>query len=175
MLPDDRLFMTPKLDADVLEDVVRNVVKELFDTLAARMEDLTKKLDDLQPGGTQSHRNRPRINLALPLRPLAPFSGEFGKKHSMILQGVSQENEDFASAYLESFLTGAALVFYKHKKNIRNAPTTFDEWIDALKEAFPEGRDADLHQMLIYDRRQKACDCPRVSGGVKKVSFTGVP
>jgi len=44
-------------------------------------------------------------------------------------------------------LTGAALVFYKHKKNSRNEPTTFDEWIDALKEAFPEGRDADLHQM----------------------------
>jgi len=52
LLTDDKLFMMPKVDADVLQDVVRKVVKELFDPLAAQMEDLMKKLDDLQPGGT---------------------------------------------------------------------------------------------------------------------------
>jgi len=167
LFPEDRLSMMPKVEEEVLEAIMTRVVKDLFDPLTGQIEELTQKFEDLQTADNPSPRNRPRINLSLPLRPLVPFSGGFGEsvkeftdklKHSMVLQGVSEEDDTFACAYLESFLSGAALVFYKQRKTSRNAPANFAAWIDLVLEAFPEGRDSDVHQMLIYDRKQRACE-----------------
>jgi len=167
LIPEDRLSMMPKVEEEVLEAIMTRYVKDLFDPLTGQIEELTQKFEDLQTADNPAPRNRPRINLSLPLRPLVPFSGGFGEsvkeftdklKHSMILQGVSEEDDTFSCAYLESFLSGAALVFYKQRKTSRNAPANFAEWIDVLLEAFPEGRDSDVHQMLIYDRNQRASE-----------------
>jgi len=76
----------------------------------------------------------------------------------MIFQGVSEEDDTFACAYLESFLSRTALVFYKQRNTSRNAPANFAEWVDVLREAFPEKRDSDVHQMLIYDRKQRVSE-----------------
>jgi len=57
-------------------------------------------------------------------------------------------------AYLESMLGGAALAFFKATKLKTNSPKTFKDWVEKIKLNFPEGRDQDIHQMFLFDRKQ---------------------
>jgi len=79
LLPEDRPLMMPKVEEEVLEAVMTKVVKYLFDPLTGQIEELIQKLEDLQTTDNPAPRNRRRINLSLPLRPLVPFPGGFGE------------------------------------------------------------------------------------------------
>jgi len=102
LFPEDRLSMMPKLE-EVLGAVMTRVVKDLFDPLTGQIEELTQKFQDLQTADNLAPWNRPLINLSLPLRPLGPY-------------------DTFACVYLEAFLSGAALVFYKQRKQVGTRP-----------------------------------------------------
>jgi len=79
-------------------------------------------------------------------------------KQNLILQGISSEENDFMIAYFESMLGGAAPAFFKATKIKTNSPKTFKDWVEKIKLKFPEGRDQDIHQMFLFDRKQKLAE-----------------
>jgi len=50
------------------------------------------------------------------------------------------------------------LLHYRELKNRGNPPTTFTDITEALSIIFPEGKDCDLHQQLLYEKRQKSAE-----------------
>jgi len=106
------------------------------------------------------------LNNFLSFRPPPPFSVAVGKSLSnfldrlnqyMLMQGIdgNGHNDDrFQQAYLENSLTGTALASYKELKKKPNVQD-FSRLVGELKKLYPECRDADLYQQLIYDRKQR--------------------
>jgi len=157
--------MMPKVESEILEAAVSKSVKDIFDPLTQQIEELTQKLEEINARDNHtSNRNKPRILSSFNLRPLPLFTGGFGEsfsefiekmKQNLILQRISLEENDFMIAYLESFLGGSALAFFKATKLRTNSPKTFKDWVEKIKLKFPDGRDCDVHQLLLFDRRQK--------------------
>jgi len=165
LLPEDRdSCMMPKVEEEVLETIVSNTVKGVVDLISELLTQLSLKMEELNEREASVQKSRPKILSAFPMRPLVLFSRGFGESltcfyekfcQNLILQGVSLEDNDFCIAYLESYLSGAALAYFKATKAKQNCPKTFKEWAEKLKWAFPDGRDSDVHQMMVFDRKQK--------------------
>jgi len=161
---DQNFYMMPKVEEEILGTIVSISIKEVFDPFAQQLTELSLRIEELNEKDTSSQKSRPKILSALPMRPLGQFSGGFGESFSnfydkfcqnLILQGVSLEDSTFCSTYLESYLSGAALAYFKKTKAKTNCPKTFKDWIEKIKLAFPDGRDSDVHQSMIFDRKQK--------------------
>jgi len=155
----------PKVESEILEAVVSKSVKEIFDPLTQQIEELTVRLAEINARDDQArNKNKPRICSSFNLRPIPLFTGGFGEcfsefiekmKQNLVLQGISLEENDFMIAYLESLLGGASLTFFKSTQLRTNSPKTFKDWVEKIEIKFPDGRDCDVHQLLLFDRRQK--------------------
>jgi len=151
-----------KFDVDELENTVRDAFQVAVNPLEQRLAALTLKLDN------QAEQNYGRFNPMtagfLALKPPPSFSGAIGESFSgwlekikqyLILQGITEQNDEFRKAYLEANITGTAQAAFREMKQAENPPTTFEEITDALAEIFPENRDSDIHQQILYDKKQK--------------------
>jgi len=88
--------MMPKVEEEILETIVSNSVRGVFDPLAQQLTELTLKIEELNEKDSSGQKSRPKDISALPKRPLGLFSGGFCQ--NLILQGVSLEDNNFCIA-----------------------------------------------------------------------------
>ena len=97
------------------------------------------------------------------IRSPTPFTGTFGESfsewieklnHYMILQGINNNDDLYKVAYLEANLLSSALASF-HELHNSLPRVNFESLVDRLKSVYPDDRDSDLHQQLLYDRKQK--------------------
>uniref|UniRef100_A0A915JS14 Uncharacterized protein n=1 Tax=Romanomermis culicivorax TaxID=13658 RepID=A0A915JS14_ROMCU len=69
----------------------------------------------------------------------------------MPLQGISVTDDVYKEAYLEAKLSGVAQASFKELKRRNNPPTTYDQFKQELIVIYPDSRDSDVHQQIIYD------------------------
>jgi len=157
-------------ELDELEQTVR-------DTLQDVISPLERKLNYLHILAEESHNQPPpRQNInpfalqsLFAFKPPPVFSGAIGDSFSDWLEKInrfyalqnltdSDADENFKIAFLENNLIGSASASYHEIKNRDNPPTTFTDITEALSLLYPEGKDADLHQQLLFDKRQKSTE-----------------
>lgn len=75
----------------------------------------------------------------------------------MTLQGIDKNDDNFRCAYLEANLTGAGLGSIKEVKKAAFGvpPKKYADLVQGLTEIYPVERDSDVHQQLLYDRKQR--------------------
>jgi len=128
----EEVDLMPRVEAEVLETVVEDSVRDVLEPLVRGMEALNVQVDVLAQRAVD--RPRPKIASVLPFRALSHFSGGFGEscseflkklKQLMILQGVTVEDHHFCEAFLESHLTGNALAVFHNIKKDASPPDSF--------------------------------------------------
>jgi len=150
--------------SELVQETVSSALQSFLDPLAAKLENMDIKLNTIQHVGAPNITVSHTLNNFLSFRPPPPFSGAVGESLAnfldrlnqyMLMQGIdgNGHNDDrFQQAYLENSLTGAALASYKELKKKPNVQD-FSRLVVELKKLYPEGRDADLYQQLIFDRK----------------------
>lgn len=74
----------------MLETVVANMVRDIFDPLTQQIDDLTQRIEYFGQEDEQIRQNRPRISIALPIRRIEPFSRGFGRWFSEFIEKFKQ-------------------------------------------------------------------------------------
>lgn len=69
----------PRVKAEVLETVVANTVKDIFDPRTRQIYNLTQRIDHLGNDDQPVRNSRPRINMAMHMSLLSAFTGGFGE------------------------------------------------------------------------------------------------
>jgi len=59
---------------------------------------------------------------------------------------------------LESNLTGLALTAFNNLKPFTQKPTNFTDFVTAPGNLFPDDSDADVHQQMVLDRKQRVTE-----------------
>jgi len=73
----------------------------------------------------------------------------------MILQGLCDQDDKYKIALFGSNLAGGALAtLHELKKDVIN-PITFERLVRGLEDMYHEGMDSDIHQQLVFDRKQR--------------------
>lgn len=99
----------------------------------------------------------------LPIRQPTLFSGSLGENFSewveklekfMTLNGITVQDDEMRQAFLEAHLNGSASAIHDDIKR-RDKPPDYVTLKRLLIEHFPEGRDSDVHQQLLIERKQK--------------------
>uniref|UniRef100_A0A915J880 CCHC-type domain-containing protein n=1 Tax=Romanomermis culicivorax TaxID=13658 RepID=A0A915J880_ROMCU len=72
-----------------------------------------------------------------------------------IVRGMTNANDSYKIALLESYLTADAQASLRELKKKQPSLQTFDDYVTELQVLYPENRDSDIHQQLIYDHKQK--------------------
>uniref|UniRef100_A0A915HYN2 CCHC-type domain-containing protein n=1 Tax=Romanomermis culicivorax TaxID=13658 RepID=A0A915HYN2_ROMCU len=131
-----------------------------------RLDDLSGRFDNinLEEASEEIRRATLRINPLIALRPPPMFSGALGQnleewfvqfEHFMTLQGITPAQDNFRLAYLEANFSGAALASFRELKSSNAPPQTYDGYKNEMLHLYPIGRDSDLYQQHIYDRKQR--------------------
>jgi len=132
--------------------------------LAEKIEELTFKLDENYAHDAGTKQSWMRLNSLMAFLPPAPFSGSFGEQFTdwlerfnqyMTLQGIGDQEDAYKIAFLESNLIGGALASLHELKKDSVNPVTYDLLVRGLKDMYPDGRDSDVHQQMIFDRKQR--------------------
>uniref|UniRef100_A0A915HZ79 Retrotransposon gag domain-containing protein n=1 Tax=Romanomermis culicivorax TaxID=13658 RepID=A0A915HZ79_ROMCU len=151
-------------EARALEKTVKKAMEEATKPIKDKLENLKLKIEETE-GNNEANMRQSflRFNPFRMFNPPPPFSGNFGETfsdwiekltHFMTLQGIGDNDELYKIAYLESNLIGSALASLHDLKRDLD-PVTFQALVQGFKELYPDGRDSDLHQQLLYDRKQK--------------------
>jgi len=150
---------------DALEDIIKDSLQKAIGPLKKQISDLqqTTNMANLSVDD-QLRRNTMRFSSLMGLRQAPSFSGNFGESCGdfidklnkfFTLQGISDNDNNYKIVYLDSSLLASAHAIFVEIQNSISPPTTYDAYVTALKQAFPEGRDCDIFQQVIFDRVQK--------------------
>jgi len=152
--------------SEIMQETITTAVQSFVEPLVTKLENMDIKLNTIQHVGTNGIPVQQKLNGFFSFRPPPPFSGGIGESYDeffdrlqqyMLMQGIDgtgvQDNR-FQLAYLENNLSGAALATFKELRKKPNMQD-FASVAAGMKTAFQEGRDSDVYQQIIHDRKQK--------------------